>query len=255
MAKKTALEAATSFVDEVSKRLPESIRAAFREAALTADSAEFIGGSVKRQDEFSRMSDELTKYRGQLDGWYADNKAKLDHAVELESELETLRASAGRGDGFSGDPDTMAEIKKLQDSLKEARADLTSVQVNGLDLMALTVELNDRHREEFGKPLKIKDLTTFASKEGLPLEIAYDRFTADARTTKQEEDIKKRLDVAREEGRTEAIRNIHDRPPYPVGNRGGGSNVFDRLSMTPEDKKASSVDAAVADFYSGGKGA
>jgi hypothetical protein len=84
----TPKDAGQQFLAELLAQIPEDRRAAVQETLSASEAAlNTLGAATLRQSEFSRRMDEAdqivaqtTAYKGELDAWYAANKAKVEAA-------------------------------------------------------------------------------------------------------------------------------------------------------------------------------
>lgn len=184
-------------VDPATKAALENLIA---NPALQAKFKDLHEGNL-RQDEFSKkMTEYSSKIQSAQDYWDGLQKWDKDTKGKLESEVAQLRQKLTTGDdGLTPSPDgtgTPNYREELQKLAQEAVAYNNTIMQIGL-----------KHYKDFGEILDTNELLKIAGKDQVNISIAYDRFVQPKRDELQKADFAKQLEVAREEGKMEAIRN------------------------------------------------
>lgn len=235
MAKRT--EVGKEFLGKLLALIPEDRRSGVAEAFEGAEPAlETLGEGVLRQDEFSRGMDalaakekEILAYKGELDGWYETNKARL--ATDPKD---------GNGNKNKDGLLTRDDVTKLVTDIVGEREKGVASFVSETNRMAI------RHFKEFGEELdfnqlyadpevaKVGLLGVYEKKFGPQLKVKADKAEAD------------RIQKIVDERVAEERKKFSSRPPYPVA--GGDRSPLDALEESGENKSPHTVDEAV-DHY------
>lgn len=224
MAKK---DIALSFLDRVLTHLPEAERATVGAA---------LRGNDQLLEAIGEDAEALAADRARLTDWFNTNRGALQQADTI------LKAhKAGRlddldlGDGGDADPDDPLGVRRsarrpaaaargldeatVNQRIADAVAAATQqTESNGLTLINKMTKIGIGHLREFDEVLDTDELTTFAVKHNLRLDLAYDQFVKTKRDTRTAEANTKALADAEARGRAagqaEALnRNV----PVPAG--------------------------------------
>lgn len=253
------------YLEKLAQKLPEDQRDAFLKASAADAVAEEMAAAMKRQDEFSRESDELRAQRTafeakqkEVQDWYARAMPEFTQSVEARKQAELERDQArqaaqkyaetyGQLDGVP--PVTVsnpAGVTKadLDRALTEMRQAVQKAQTDAFEqsagLLTTFTPIAIRHFKEFGEVLDPAQFLTkakeLAAKPVTPFERAYEALTNDRRLTATEEATKKREQQLKDE----AVRDYLSTHNIPVDSRPKESSVFfDR----PKDIKAPTSEA------------
>ena len=122
---------------------------------------------------------------------------------KLQQENQRLKTAVGSSDwGQPPEPQAQNANYLTKDEWQKRESELQS---NALKLMGKTNYLSMKHYKEFNEVLDVDAWYKHAMDKGLPLEVAYDSYTAGLRQKRDEDRHKSELEKAREEGRMEAM--------------------------------------------------
>lgn len=218
--------------------------------------SETLKRDIMARSDYSRKMDELSNREKELlqeEKWVEAQKHQDHNNLTLYQEMqEKLQQAQSLLDGrdSSGylddvdDPFSPSESGIKRDELKslidEAIAkDRAREESRMLGVLANTVALSDKHKEEFGRGLDAGALYEFALSKGLPIDVAYESMTKEERDKKREADYQKRLEEAKKEGAREAL-SKHQIPL--MDDRPGGIHSLKR----PKDLKTGAAAAIEA---------
>lgn len=247
MAKKSDID---QFLAEISEAIPEDRRAAFEEIVRTDSVSKAVRERVMAKSDYSRQSDELAKQRKDIDAYLAGENEKIrGWAGWYEGAVKEVGATKEQLDKYKstfGDlDDSKAKPKFLtkEDAQTAWQAELNQRDANAIKFADILTDLKIDYRSEFGKKLDTDTLLEYAGKNGLPLQAAYDRFTADDRNAKLEKSIEERIETAKKDAVKEALSN--HKLPYSPGPL--EPHVLDIQKDVPKNR-VDRVSAAVADW-------
>lgn len=203
----TLLNEAEGLSDEDRNRL---------KGALTSDkvakkAGEFVVPRAQYQSDLDRERSARSSAETQ---WGAEKQRYNDWYVEQKQKVDAFFAENGgnphNATPVAGNPNVMrtedgtyvpkAEIDKLKQEI-EQRFDGQGRAFLGV--LNETVSLTDDYRRRFNDSIPLEEIQKIALEEGMPLRAAYDRFIQPKVQAQQEEEWKKKLELAREEGRVE----------------------------------------------------
>jgi len=219
MAKKSEIDA---FLAEVLDAIPEDRRQAFEDTIRMDGVSKAVREKVMARSDYSKQSDELAKAKRDMEAYLQGESEKIkgwsnwyEGAVKevsmTKEQLDQYKATFGELDGSKAKPKFLTK----EDAKAEWQAELNQRDANAIKFADILLDLKFDYRSEFGKRLDTDALLDYAGKNGLPLQAAYDRFTAEDRTTKQEKVMEERIAKAKEEGAREALSN--HKLPYQSG--------------------------------------
>lgn len=233
---------ASKYLDEILKDsgLAEEAQASFKDAILKNEALQKkLGETVLMRSDYSRSMDELStqreeatkkaeevqRYYWELKNWEEEhrntspNPNPSDPAPPGAEPPETVAANGNTGL-------TRADIEKM---LKEQRN-------QDVGLTKYLVNLAGQHQVEFSEALDVDALEKLALEKG-SIKDGYDAMVGQRRHQRNEEDLTKKLEAAREEGRKEALSGVKipvdTRPnePHPWRTFGdAGKTTADRAS-------------------------
>lgn len=249
MAKKSAID---QFLAEVLDTIPEDRRQLFEETLKDEKVSRAVTERVLARSDYSSKMDALKSEREQMDaylrgenqkiqGWAQWYEGVVQTDAERQKQLDAYKSTFGDLDPANAKPGQkfMTEDQYRASIAKE----LEQRDQNAIRFADILTDLKYEHRTEFGQRLDTDDLIKYATSQGLPIQAAYDRYVGKARAEKQETELAKKLDAAREEGRKEALSN--HKLPYSSGPV--EPHVLDLqkdIAKAPRDRVA----AAVADW-------
>ena len=159
-------------------------------SALTPESVEFIGSSVLRQEDYSRLANqakakekELEQYQGTLSEWKTEAEQEYfamqarERAAQAEvSRLKTLAASYDVPESELGkvptveDPSKSATPPAIDTSKFMEKQEAQEALVHALKLQNKLMSLSAKHQGYFGKPLDDEQLIDRAVASGRTIE-------------------------------------------------------------------------------------
>jgi len=248
MAKKSAID---QFLAEVLDTIPEDRRAAFEETLRDEKVSKAVSERVLARSDYSSKMDKVAEDRAAMEAYLKGENAKIQGwtdwyngvvqtDAERQKQLDAYKSTFGELEaGSSAKPKFLTE-----EQYKEALGrELAQRDANAIKFADLLTDLKIEHKAEFGKRLDTDSLIEYATKNGLPLTAAYDRFTAEARQEKQEAAMNKRIEEAKAEGAREALSN--HKLPYSSGPV--EPHVLDIQKDVPKNR-TDRISAAVADW-------
>lgn len=243
---------ALSFLDRVLAHVPADKRTELH-ATLTSD--EQLLNAIA--EDAAALADD----RQRLTDWYNTNAGALKRAKAITEahaagKLNDLLDDSD-GDGDPDDPLALRQPARrtptgaargldeatVQSRIAEAVAAATvQTEQNGLALINKMTKIGIGHLKEFDEVLDTDELTNFAVKHNLRLDLAYDKFVEQRRTTRTTEANAKALTEAEERGkaagRLEALNRTVPVPP--------GSAASTLSGLTDAGKVDASMPALVS---------
>lgn len=221
-------ETALAFLDRVLKHVPEAER---------TELAAKLSSNEQLLDAIAEDSEAVAADRARLTDWFNQNKTALQRAGQIVEAHKT-----GKLDDLLDDEDddpadplrlrqparrTSESARGLDEATVQARiatavANATEqTEKNGLALINKMTMIGLGHFKEFAEVLDTDELTNYAVKNNLRLDLAYDQMMKTRRDTRTTEANTKALADAEERGkvagRQEALnRNV----PVPPGSAG-----------------------------------
>lgn len=248
MAKKSAFD---QFLAEVLDSVPADRREAFEETLKDEKVSKAVSERVLARSDYSNKMDKVAEDRAQMEAYLKGENAKIQgwaqwyegvvaSDAERQKQLDTYKSTFG-----DLEPGAKGSTKFMTDEQFRTSMDkeLAVRDANAIKFADLLTDLKIEHKAEFGKRLDTDALIKYATDNGLPLTAAYDRFTYEARSEKQEAAVTKRIEEAKAEGAREALSN--HKLPYSSGPL--EPHVLDIQKDVPKNR-ADRVSAAVADW-------
>lgn len=211
------------WAQEVANKLPDNLRNSW--VAVTQndfDGQDELVNAFLRQDDYTRKTTSLSKEqqklqeraeeleaeRSQLVDWY--NQANSQHQA-LYNEYMQLRNGNPSHRQQDTAVDQMAALKREKDELLQR---IRQVDQGAWTMATRLSALSHRSLKE-GYSFDPDAIAAYSAKNQVPLETAWEALTADERRQKQEEDVNKRIEAAKEEARKDALSKIS--PPDSFG--------------------------------------
>lgn len=209
-----------------------------------------IGESTLRQSDYSRLSNELStklkstqEYWDGLKSWQAKEQARLDneHALvkkRLTDEgisLETL----------NGEPPVNSDYVK--------RSDVDKLAQDSVAYFSALSTIQMKHLKEFDEILDINKVHEVIQRDGVNLNIAYERLVQPRREEIQQTKFQEQLLQARKEGAEEALKNVvmpTSEQPWTGGNV-HALDSFEKKDNAPTYGAMVAAKAFMADRRSG----
>lgn len=235
-------------------KLPKEKVEAFREVLAHEAVAPRVKETALMRSDYSRNMDRLREeeealkkkiseteqfYQSQI---LADHN-NADAFQKLQSELQRVKAALASGDVNYNPQSSTSQPNPDIITKEELEKRERSMQQDALKLMARTNFLSMKHFKEFGEVLDVDQWYKHALDKGLPLDVAYDSYTADLRQKRDEERHKAELAKAREEGAMEYA-SKHNLPLVDSHPRGVHAlNPPDDAPKTPADRIRAATEA------------
>lgn len=243
----------TAIVENEYEAKPDLMNAFFMQDDYTGKTQKVAKEREELETRQKALEDEKVKWQQ----WYTEASSKATAVAEREKALIQMLQNTGYVPGQApqdATPPQDAILKELT-SLKQyvARVDKGAYDAS----VVLPKLAYDAAKENYSfDPVKIVEIST---RTGVPLQKAFEEFTAPERQKRAEEVRQKELDEAREAGKREALstRSSPDATSY----RGfaESSAVLDHLFKTPDPTPGAAkpnavlVDEAIKAFYEAGQ--
>jgi DNA repair exonuclease SbcCD ATPase subunit len=255
----------------------EALLATEKDAAKQATMRKELEDGYRRQADYSRAMNELTKQKKEWQDWHANaDKQYKDALAEVKtlqttvSELEKAKASSTSDDGLSGDDDTalnkalrqarteLEDARKKQSQLEETVAGVNKMISEGKlitaekfeeeltkrgDMLgAAMFDIIDKQNKclaDYGQPLDRNALIAKAQELKGNLDQAYDILTSPMKEAKLRKDIE-----AEYEKKHQDWLKTHN---LPLDQGGGGEPVLGPLQQSIQKKGTGIPDDVPAD--------
>jgi hypothetical protein len=149
------------------------------------------------REERQALEREVAEARTKIEGWQVwYNDATRDYA-EMQSRLNSYETEYGELEGRRQNFLTKEEYTAELGRRLEERDQLA---IRFADVLT---DLKLDHKAQFGEKLNTNELITYAQRQGLPLEVAYERFVAPRVDEMRKQEYEENLKKAREEGARE----------------------------------------------------
>lgn len=246
-----------TFLSSVLAKVPEAERTVVEQAFKAPTVAAELRDAVLARTDYSRSQDELAQAQSAFEAevaearqniadwqdWYA---TKVRETAEVDSKLKAYQETYGELDEEGTtvtDPKQRTTHGLTQEELQTALQTRDQLAIKFADMLT---DIKLDHQRDFNEKLDSSALMEYASKKGLPLDLAYRELVAPKVEERRAQDLTKRIDEAREEGRRAALTE-HKLPISPPHR---DMHVLERQG---EVKKTSAerVQAAVARFNAG----
>lgn len=225
MAVKTPAERAKEFLAGIPGLSDEQRQTALSTFEASPDALAAIGNGILRQDEFSRHKDQLTRQQSELNtlveqnrAWYAENKPKVDRAIEI------LNAGGG-DDDLPLDPAerrpptvTPPTVPALTQEQIESR--IAASEGGAMKFFGVLDNLRARHFQAFGEILDTSVLIDNPAIYQVGAAKLYDQTFADRYKAKAEAEQAKIVAEAEARGKAAGIAEFQSKlgaqGPYPT---------------------------------------
>lgn len=265
MAKKAADRGKEIVLELVGQAKTPELKAALAQLGADPELLTMLGDKTLKQDEFSRLANELKAKETQFNDDYArvqqhENEVTehyrknykhvlIGQEVEKAGGLEKLLGEGrvrGAGDTGEDEDEELTPARRAAPAVKiDTSKFLTAEQLENRirqergqmigsmrELNALTSKLAVEYFTEFGgKVLDVQALYEFCDKHQLPMNKGgYEAYVKDLRSENNQKDFDKKIAEAKKEGAREALESVQrgDGAPYLVGNGGDGTPVMTR---------------------------
>ena len=164
-----------------------------------------IGESALRQSDYSRLSNELsTKIKGAQEYWDGLKIWQTKEQARLDSEREMLRKRlTDEGISLNELPDG-SNLPK--DVVK--REEMDKLAQDSVAYFSALSTIQMKYLKEFNDVLDLAKLHEIVQRDGVNINIAYERLIQPQREEKQQALFKEQLVKARQEGAEEALKNV-----------------------------------------------
>lgn len=247
MAKKSEID---QFLAEVLDTVPEDRRQIFEETLRMDGVSRAVKERVMARSDYSKQSDELAKQRRDMENYLASENQKISgwanwyegavkEVADAKGQLDNYKSTFGELDPNKAKP----KFLTAEDAQKAWQQELNRRDEAAIKFADILTDMKIDYRSEFGKRLDTDALIKYATDNGMPLQMAYDRYTSEDRNAKQEKAIEERIETAKKEAVREALSN-HKLPfqPGPIE-----PHVLDIQKDVPKNR-ADRVAAAVSDW-------
>ena len=197
-----------------------------------------------RQSEFSKKMDDYNKkVKGVQDYWTGLVEWKTTKETEFQEELDKVKRTSSSP--YSWDDDDSSRKQFDPTALQKQFDDkIRLMENNFIDYNNVINTIGLKHFKEFGEVLDMNKLKETAQSEGLNVVSAYERMVQPAREEKAtaylasereklDKEYAQKVELARQEGRTEALKNAG----LPVSDTAFNSGVPHALDKVDADRK------------------
>lgn len=189
--------------------IPEDKVKALKETLADPKVESRLKDTVLMRSDYSRNMDKIreeetalqTKLKETEDFYQAQIMA--DH--NNREAFENLRTENERLKSGSYSFNSDGQVNESYITKKQHQDELTKLQAQSLELMGKTNFLTMRHFKDFGEPLNMEEVFKHAMSKHLPLDSAYDSYTAELRSKRADEKHQEEIRQAREEGARDAL--------------------------------------------------
>ena len=247
-----------AFLADVLTRVPEELRGEAERIFGQEGVSATLRDAVLARSDYSRRMDELSTDRDQfmteveearrrIEGW-TDWYGQTSQEVNgLKTQLDRYQDLFGSLDDLDNDPDeptTPTETKMPQTALtqEDVQAMLAQRDQMAIKFADVLTDLKLDYQQKFGERLNTEEVIALATRDGVPLTIAYREFIAPREQERAEKAMQDKLAAAREEGRREALTQHR----LPVGPPRSEPHVLDATDVKKDPRDR--VSAAVAAF-------
>lgn len=262
MSKKAADRGKEMVLALASKAKTPELKAALTLLGADAEVLEMLGDGTLKQDEFSRLANDLKtketefndlyarvqKHEAEINTFHTQNFRQVVLGAEiekaggldkfLESHVGRVRGAGSTGEEEEGeqprraaapapvDTSKFLTLEQLDHRIAQERANMNAGMQS---VTAITSKYALEHYQKYEKPLDVPALFDFCNKHRIPLDKGgYEAFTKDLADAASQKDLEKQLKEAEERGAKKALEQMQrgDGMPYLVGNGGEGTPVF-----------------------------
>jgi DNA repair exonuclease SbcCD ATPase subunit len=258
------------WIEKTLSTLPEAKREAFRTFTSGEEGFKLFGDYQRERDYYTKLNEvseekqtieqrkaELERTQKEFEDnlksarhWYATETSRFkNERAAMQDELTSLREKL-REYGLEDEAPSTTKVQRSSDV--ELREQLAQLQQRVLfmdqavpKVLADAIEVTKRAVKD-GFEFDSANLLNHLSQRGGDLPSAYDALTAEQRQRRADEQRKKEIDAAREEGRRSALSTATS----PDGIRPGGPSVSDFLAgMNSKLSREQRIDAAVQSYH------
>ncbi len=261
MAKRAVDRGKEILLELVGKAKTPELQASLKALGQDEELLTMLGDKTLKQDEFSRLANELKAkedefnqtyarvqaHENELNTWYS--KTYRDAAIGAEISkaggLDKFLEARVRGAGSTGEePDDEQPRRAAAPAPIDTTKFLTTDQAQQMlanamrqaggvnrELVALTSRLAVSHAKEFNAILDVDKLYAFCDQHQIPLNKGgYEAFIKDLRDEQNQKNHDKEIKEAEERGAKKMLESVQrgDGMPYLVGNGGDGTPVVSR---------------------------
>ncbi len=236
--------------------LPEEKVKALKEVLADQKVESRLKDTVLMRSDYSRNMDKLrdeekalqTKLKETEDFYQAQIMADHNNREAFEnmrSELEKARSAGYSHTTYKTEEEGGGQVSANYVTKEQYEKAQAQLQGQALELIGKSNFLSVKHFKEFGEPLNIEEVFKHAMSKSLPLETAYDSFTAELRQKRQEEKYKKEKDEAVQEAVRDAL-SKHNLPlldSRPHGIHAIRDMKSDQVGHTSAERVAAATNA------------
>ena len=195
-----------AFIADITKdsNLDDSVKQALSTVLDHPTLGQKIGESTLRQSDYSRLSNELTtKIKGAQEYWDGLKTWQTKEQTRLDSERELLRKRL-TDEGIS--LNELSEQTLPKDVVK--REEMDKLAQDSVAYFSALSTIQMKYLKEFNDVLDLAKLHEIVQRDGVNINIAYERLIQPQREEKQQASFKEQLVKARQEGAEEALKNV-----------------------------------------------
>lgn len=212
-----------AYLDEIMREagnLPQEKRAVVEEFFSIDGVRNYVADNGLRKQDYSRNTQsvmqqkkELEAKNQELQNWYEQQlaivKQNQEEYANMQNQLNAYRNEYGEIESHKAPQNSAPQVDPNKYIPRETYdQDIIRIQNDGINLMAQISTLQGHHMYEFKEPLDSEKLIQFARENRVSVKQAYDAFVSERRQKVAEEDLKAKLDAAREEGRRSALSGV-----------------------------------------------
>lgn len=234
LAKKVTQDAYDAFLGSVLDKFSPEDRALIESKLRDESVIEAASPFLMTRSDYSKSKDELDAREAQLatkqtewTAWFED--ASRQAAVLAESERENKQKIAEYEKLYgplSADEKRTAmtlDPKQLEDELiKKLDSKMSQHDMAAFKVLDMLSDLKQDHRETFKEKLNTDELVEFATKNNLPLPVAYEKWVEPRMKERQEAAVEDRIKKATDDAVAAAL-SKHRLPTAPANT---GANIF-----------------------------
>jgi hypothetical protein len=236
-----------AFLAEVVAALPEGEKRTTFEEAIKNDTVQskLREGFLARSD-YSRSMDALRAEREEFDSVVTETNERIAGWQQWyeEAKAEVAGSKKGADDDALDLGPTPPGVTPEQ--LAKILADRDKMAIK---FASVLTDLQYDYRSKFGEKLDSDALIAYATRRGVPIDVAYNELTAPKERERAEKDVEARIKAARDE----AVKEFASANKLPTASRPSEPHPLDLAVKAPQGA-TERVAAAVTAFNAGGGG-
>jgi len=257
MAKKAPKDAGKEFLAELVALIPEDKRAGV--AALLEDETVLTraGEHTLRQEDYSRLAQNVQQTRTQQEQWWAENQAKVAEYEALVStgKLDKLEKLDAGDDEEEEETPKGRRAKPQPDpnliTRKEAEDRLNKDKTENVQFSTYLTDLSNRHYHTYKEPLDTTACVRFCRENNIYMDQGgYELFTKDLRDKAAATAAAAHEAQIRQDERRKTVEEISAKGPgYPIAGRSTGPDLapLDEVLARRDKDKPGEVNYSAAE--------